>query len=275
MQGLNAPKVNMPKILSKEDAENRVMEYAPREFPARYSEAAVEFVKFQSELENPEFKIDRVVSITTGIAEMEKVTLSERVEAEALERLKGLQEEAYKQGYDLGRDEGQEVAYREKIEDLSARLSNIDNVVGTLEDLKFEMIKQNEISFVNLIYQIASKIAMAEIQKKPELVLSVLQQAVAGSIDEEQVTIRLAQSDLDFIEQSKKNLGQDFQFIKRAKLEASADIEPGGCLILTNFGQVDATLKKRFEKVWSEIEQKIPAPSEAIVDTTPEDGSES
>lgn len=275
MQGLNAPKINMPKILSKEDAENRVMEYAPREFPARYSEAAVEFVKFQSELENPEFKIDRVVSITTGIAEMEKVTLSERVEAEALERLKGMQEEAYKQGYDLGRDEGQEVAYREKIEDLSARLSNVDAVVGTLEDLKFEMIKQNEISFVKLIYQIASKIAMAEIQQKPELVLSVLQQAVAGSIDEEQITIRLAQSDLDFIEQTKSNLTQDFQFIKRAKLEASAEIEPGGCLILTNFGQVDATLKKRFEKVWSEIEEKIPEPSIAIVDTTPDDGSES
>lgn len=275
MNALNSSKIGAQKILSKEEAENRVMEYAPREFPERFSEAAVEFVKFQSGNENPTFKIDRVVSITTGIAEIEKVTLSERVETEALERLKGLQEDAYKQGYDLGRDEGRESAYRETVEDLGARLSRVDSVVGTLEDLKLEMIKQNEISFVKLIFQIASKIAMTEIQEKPELVLNVIQQAVAGSLDEEQITIRLAASDLEFIESTKKDLGQEFQFMKRAKLEASAEIEPGGCLVLTNFGQIDATLKKRFEKVWSEIQQKIPAPSEAIVDTTPEDGSES
>ncbi len=260
------------KILSKDDAENSVIEYQPREFPARYSQAAVEFVKYQSTLENPDFKIDRVVSMTTGISEMEKVTLSERVEAEALERLKALQEEAYRQGYDLGRDEGQEAAYIERTDDLRARLTRVDEVVGSLETLKQELVRQNEGSFIKLIYQIASKIAMNEIQQNSGLIMSVLKEAVADSIDEETLTIRVAQSDLDFIEKSKGDLGVEFSFLKRAKLEAHPEIQPGGCVVVTNFGQIDATVEKRVEKVWSSIHEKIPKASSSIVESSSQDG---
>lgn len=246
------------KILSKEDAETRVVDYTPREFPNRMSEAAVEFVRYQSTQENPDFKIDRIVSMTTGIAELEKVSLSERVEVEALERLKSMQEEAYRQGYDLGRDEGQESAYQEKSDELAQRLHRLDGIMSSLENLKSELVKQNEASIVTLIYQIANKIAMAEIKQNPELVLPVLQQAAVGSQDEEQIVIRISQTDLEFIENTKARLGQEFEFVKRAKLEANEDVRQGGCVIVTNFGQVDATIEKRLEKVWASVETKLP-----------------
>ena len=213
--------------------------------------------------------------MTTGISEMEKVTLSERVEAEALERLKSMQEEAYRQGYDLGRDEGQEAAYVERTEDLQARLSRVDEVVGSLEVLKHELVKQNEASFIKLIYQIASKIAMTEIKQNQELILSVLHQAVGGAVDEETLTIRLAQSDLDFIEQTKHNLGAEFSFLKRAKLEAQSEIQAGGCVVVTNFGQIDATIEKRLDKVWTSLEEKIPQASAVIIDAAREGGDQS
>lgn len=262
------------KILSKADADTRVVEYTPREFPNRMSEAAVEFVRFQSTQENPEFKIDRIVSMTTGISDLEKISLSERVETEALERLKSMQEEAYRQGYDLGRDEGQESAYQEKMEELSQRLKQIDNVVHVLETLKTELVKQNEASIVTLIYQVAAKIAMAEIKEKPELVLPVIQQAAAGSQSEEQITIRLSAEDLDFIENMKSRLGQEFEFMKQAKLEASEEINQGGCVIVTNFGQVDATIEKRLEKVWTSIEQKLPKKTDILSESSSDDGNQ-
>lgn len=266
--------VTTQKILSKSEADTRVVEYTPREFPNRMSEAAVEFVKFQSAQENPDFKIDRVVSVTTGISELEKISLSERVETEALERLKAMQEEAYRQGYDLGRDEGRESAYQEKNAELAKALSEVDRVVHTLEILKTELVRQNEASIVTLIYEIASKIAMTEIQANPDLVLPVIQQAAAGAQEEEQILIRLAQSDIDFVEGAKARLGQEFEFIKRAKLEASVDTRPGGCVIITNFGQVDATIEKRLEKVWTSVQQKLPKKTDVIEEPS-DDGAKS
>lgn len=260
------------KILSKEDADTRVVEYTPREFPNRMSEAAVEFVRFQSTQESPEFKIDRIVSMTTGIAELEKVSLSERVETEALERLKSMQEEAYRQGYDLGRDEGQESAYQEKSGELEQRIQQLDGIMSVLETLKTELVKQNEASIVKLIYQVANKIAMAEIKQQPELLLPVIQQAAAGSQDEEQIVIRISQPDLEFIENTKARLGQEFEFVKRAKLESSEDVRQGGCVIVTNFGQVDATIEKRLEKVWASIETKLPKQNDVLEEPSSDDG---
>jgi flagellar assembly protein FliH len=256
--------MNQQKILSKLEADTRVVEYTPREFPHRTSAVAVEFVKYQAGLDNPDFKIDRVVSMTTGIAELEKVSMAERVQIEALERLKQLQEEAYRQGYDLGRDEGQESAYREKNDELSSSLKKIDRAMQAIENLKTELVKQNEASLVTLVYQIASKIAMSELKERPEMILPIILEAAAGAQDEENVVIKLSHADLDFLENAKERLGQDFEFVKRAKLEGSDEIHSGGCIIVTNFGQVDATIEKRLEKVWVSVQQKLPKTSDVI-----------
>jgi flagellar assembly protein FliH len=256
--------LNTPRVLLKDDADTRVIEFTPREFPNKISEAAVKFVKFQATENSNDFKIDRIVSMTTGIAELEKISLSERVEAEALVRLKAMQEEAYQQGYDLGRDEGQESAYLEKTQDLSQRISQIDAVVSSLTVLKNQLVKQNEVSLVELVFKIAEKIAMTELKMNPELVMAVLQQAAAETQDEESIVIRLAQSDIEFIEAAKTRLGQEFEFLKRAKIEASAEVVAGGCMLITNFGQVDATVEKRIEKVWQSLHEKLPKKTDVL-----------
>lgn len=256
--------LNSPKILSKEDANTRVVEFSPQEFPQRMSQAAVEFVRFQNTLENPDFKIDRVVSITTGIHDLEKVSLSERVEIEALERLKQLQEEAYQQGYDLGRDEGQESAYFETKEMLTQRLSKIDEMIVSLESLKTNLCRQNEAALVTLTYQIASKIVMDEIKQRPELILPVILQASTEAQNEENITIQMSSVDLEFIESVRDRLGQEFAFLKKSKLEAHSNIQPGGCVVVTNFGQVDATVGKRLDRVWAAVQQKLPKTNDVV-----------
>lgn len=256
--------VNAPRILDKDDAESKVIDYTPREFPNTISEAAYKFVKFQAANDNNDFKIDRIVSATTGISELERVSMSERVEVEALVRLKSMQEEAYQQGYDLGRDEGQESAYLEKTAELSQSLTRIDSMIQSLVNLKGQLVKQNEASLMELVFKIASKIAMSEVARDPELILTVLQQAAAEAQDEESILIRLAQSDLEFIDSIKARLGQEFEFLRRAKLETSEEIQSGGCVLITNFGQVDATIEKRLEKVWQSVHDKLPKKSDTL-----------
>lgn len=253
------------RILQKSEADTVAVQYSPREFPAMPNESAVEFVRMRTEHENPNFRLDRVVSITSGIEELERVSLSERVESEALERLKQMQEEAYSQGYDLGRDEGQESAYRELSGAISERIQKIDKAVASLETMQADLVRQNEASLISLVYQLAKKIAMTEIQEKPEMILEVLRQAAIDAQDEQSLTIRMSAQDLQFLESMKERLSKDFEFMKRAKLEESNDIQPGGCVIVTNYGQVDASMEKRLEKVWATLNEVRPKTEDVIV----------
>jgi flagellar assembly protein FliH len=246
------------RVLQKSEADSLAVQYSPREFPASPNESAIEFVRMRTEHENPDFRLDRVVSVTSGIEELERVSLSERVESEALERLKQMQEEAYNQGYDLGRDEGQESAYRELSGAISERIEKIDQTVANLEAMQTDLVRRNEASLISLVYQLAKKIAMTEIQEKPELILEVLRQAAMDAQDEQSLIVRLSSQDLQFLESMKERLSKDFEFMKRAKLEESADIQPGGCVIVTNYGQVDASIEKRLDKVWATLSEVRP-----------------
>lgn len=251
-------------IYDSEQAEKIAAPFVPREFPFVPSKAAHDFVRRQSGAENNSFQVDKVVSITTGIAELEKQSLLERVELEALERLKALQEEAYKQGYDLGRDEGSESAYKKTFQDVQDRMQSLEKVLSELEELRTELVRQHEIGLVQLVFSIAKKIAMTEIETKPEMIIKAIQAAAHSAQDDESVTVRLNPVDLEYVEKTRAQLGKEFQLIKRARLEASPEISTGGCVVVTNFGQVDATVEKRVGMVWQTLQEQLPKAAEVL-----------
>ena len=253
-------------VLDKDEAEQRAVVYSPREFPFHAGKSAREFVKFQSDQENPDFQIDRVVSQASGIAELERQSLSERVEVEALHRLKALQEEAYAQGYDLGRDEGRESAYAERIKDLDERLASLDLCVARLESIKENLVRSHEAQLVKLSFEVARRLMMEEIDQNPERVLPVILAAASEASLEESLTIRLSERDYSFVEECKdrvgKELPKEFEFLKKAKLESSRDVLSGGCIVETNFGQVDASVQVRVERMWNALKDRLPKTSD-------------
>jgi flagellar assembly protein FliH len=78
------------------------------------------------------------------------------------------------------------------------------------------------------------------------------------------VTVRVSQSDLDFIESTQAQLGKEFSSLREIKLEANEEITSGGCIIATNYGEVNATLEKRVDKLWLALNEKIPKLKDSV-----------
>jgi flagellar assembly protein FliH len=249
-------------VLPKDDAQKIAVAYSPRKFPQAVTPAASGFVAFQASQEaagfESSFQIDHLVAQQTGIADIERASIEERVEKEALVRLKELQEQAYKQAYALGLEEGREKAYQETSEILSQRLASLESLIQSVENLKPELVSFNEAHIVRLAYVMAKKIAMDEISERPDLILNVIRQAIQGAQSDEAVRVRLSQADFDFVEKMREKLGKDFDVLKRAKFEASESVTPGGCIVETNYGDVDATVEQRVDKLWESLASKRP-----------------
>jgi flagellar assembly protein FliH len=249
-------------VLSEDEAEKIAVSYSPRKFPQVISPAASSFVAFQTSQEasgfESSFQIDRIVAQQTGIADIERASIEERVEKEALSRLKDIQEQAYKQAYALGLEEGREKAYQETSDMLSQRLSALEGLIASVENLKPELVSFNEAHIVRLAYVMAKKIAMTEIADKPELILEVVRQAIQAAQSDETVTVRVSPTDLEFIERMRERLGKEFNLLKRAKFEAGESITAGGCIVQTNYGDVDATVEQRVNKLWESLAEKLP-----------------
>jgi flagellar assembly protein FliH len=249
-------------VLTKIEAEKIAVNYAPRKFPATIAPVASSFVAYQNSQNaagaTSSFKIDHLVAKQTGIAELERISIEERVEQEALARLKEMQEQTYEQAYQLGFNEGREKAYTEARTELEAKLDHLSKVLGSIEGLKSDLVAFNETHIMHLIFHMARKIAMGEIAENRELILGVVKQAVESAQSDENVTVRVSPEDFAFIEQIKESLGKEHEPVKRAKLEASDEITDGGCIIETNYGDVDATVEQRVEKLWESLVGKLP-----------------
>lgn len=245
-------------VLEKEDAEKVAVAYSPRKFPATISSVAKDFVAFNAGGDESSFRIDKLVAQQTGIAEIERLSLEEKVEREALLRVKELQEQAYQQAYQLGLDEGREKAFHEQREVLSQKIQHLEELLSSIERLKGDLVACNETSIVRLAFYMAKRLVYKEISENPEIVLDVVKQAVESAQSDENVTVRVAPADFKFIESVKEMLGKDFDAVKRARLEPSDDIQAGGCVVETNYGDVNATVDQRLEKLWTSIADKLP-----------------
>lgn len=253
-------------VFAREEAEKIAVAYSPRKFPNVITPTAVEFVKFQSEQENPSFRIDKIVAQQTGVAELERMSMEEKVEREALERLKDLQEQAYQQAYQLGLDEGREQAFQEHKNQIQERLDSLDMLLTSIVQLKGELVNFNESHIVRLVTYVGKRIAMTEIEENPKAILSVIRQAIENAQSDEQLTVRVSPADFEFIEATKDKLGKEFEFLVKAKIESVETISNGGCIIATNYGDIDASLEQRVDKVWQTLSEKLPKVKNEIGD---------
>lgn len=245
-------------VLTKEEAEKIAIPYAPRKFQVQVSQVAYDYLAYASESENPEFHISSIVADQSGITELERLSLQEKVERGALEKVKEIQEDAYNQAYQLGLEEGREHAFQEHNAKLEAQIDSLEFLLNSLSLLKQELVNSNEPNLVKLVYYLASRVAMKEIKEDPELIVPLIQKYVQEIQEDEQVKVKISASDFQFVESIKERLSKDFEKIKRVKFEASEQVSAGGCVIETNYGIVDATVEQRIEKLWSAISDKIP-----------------
>lgn len=249
----------MSSVIHQEDDKSQtVMEYLPKKLHTPVSRAAESFVSVQPAAVRANFRIHDLVAQQTGIQELEKASVEKRIEEKALERLQEIQERAYKEAYDLGTDEGIKRGHEEAKAIVSERLVHLNELVGRLSRIKNDVLLRNEAQLVDLIYLLASKIARVSIAKDEKRIVPVLREAVESLQKDETMIIKLSSQDMSQIEELKKVSSQDFEFLNIAKFEVNDHISPGGCMIETNYGLIDATLEERIAKLSEVLDETKP-----------------
>lgn len=251
------------KIIHSEEAKERILPYEAKKFPLHVSAPAKSFISGQSKTSSS-FRLDPLVAEQTGIAESERKAHEQELERKALEKLKEVQEEAYQRAYELGLQEGKEKAYDDYKEKFEVAFSSLEHLLMNIENLKVELVEQNERHFVRMIFLFASKIAKKEISDHPELIFSSLKECVARSQDEQNLRVLLAPTDLEFVKETAQRGGRDLQFLKRLELEPLETMSPGGCILESNYGQIDATLDTRVSKLWELLEKQLPTAKDKL-----------
>lgn len=243
-------------VLPKEMAENTVLEFVPMRFDLGTPEQAMNYLAEKKK--GSDFRMNDAVRVQTGIDEVEKGSEEEKVEVAALEKLKEIQESAYQEAYKLGLEEGRKEAFEQTSSEIAERMSSLDALLLTIKALKKDMSAFNESHLLKLMFQMAARLAKTELQNNNEAMVGILRDAVGLAQDEEEITVHVSQAQFDFLETLKQETGREFEFIKKINFEPNVEVAEGGCIVETNYGEVDARIEQRIEQLWSVLSENMP-----------------
>jgi flagellar assembly protein FliH len=161
-------------------------------------------------------------------------------EAEERQRLRLLQEEARKQGYEAGLEQARSAMQQE-----TKRLRQLAESLGTaLDSLDFRLADQ----VLNLALDVARQVVVGELAARPERILDVVKLALQQMAETtREARLLLNPEDAQIV----RPILNEMLDKSRLRIVEDARIVRGGCLIETPQGDLDATLQTRWRQVIS------------------------
>lgn len=112
-------------------------------------------------------------------------------------------------------------------------------------DLREQMATYAEHEMVQLAIEIAKKIVRREVTVDREIVISLARVALSRLHNRVLASVRLHPEDYQYVAAHREKLGT----VSTIKLIEDGSISRGGCLIETDFGDVDARIEQQFNEI--------------------------
>ena len=152
---------------------------------------------------------------------------------------------AYAQGF----TEGEKAGIDSERKNVKTVLDTLSQVAQQLDDIRNEVCRYSEKEVVSLAMSIATKIVRHEVTINKNVILNILKKALQKIADYDKIKIRVNPSDLRFLKTQNHQFSHLTDKVENIVFEEDEAILPGGCLIETNSGDIDARIEKQIEAV--------------------------
>jgi len=170
---------------------------------------------------------------------------AEKMIKEAELKVSEIEHEAYKKGYDAGREEG----YKEGQAEVMRLIDRLGTVVATAVDIRDEIINASEKLMTEMILMISRKVIKDEVVERREVVINNIKEAIKRVKDRDRIDIRVNFADLDMTTAHKDELIKMMESLKKVNIFEDSRVERGGCIIETDVGAIDARISTQLDTI--------------------------
>lgn len=170
--------------------------------------------------------------------------------------------QAEREGFMLGKEEGVKAGKSE----LAELMKEAKKTLKNLFEVRNNVLDSAENEIALLALAIAEKIINTKIETDRESVLGNIRLALEKIKGREEVIFRVNPQDIDIVKAHKDEYNKIAEGLKNIEFVADHGVEPGGCIIETNLGNVDAristqllAIKMAFEEAGKkDVEYNVP-----------------
>ncbi len=177
---------------------------------------------------------------------------------DARDEVEQIEQEAYDKGFQAGIKKAYEENREEGTRKLVPAIDAFEMSVKELTAARTLTYKNCEAELMELLNTLSKRIIHRELSRSNEFILDVIREALKELTQQEKITIRLNSADLEYAESFKPELFKELRNVKSLSFESDDSLERGGCVIETNFGEIDSTVDSKIIELEKSILKQKP-----------------
>jgi flagellar assembly protein FliH len=174
---------------------------------------------------------------------------AEELEAEIQSKVDKVEKEAFAKGIEEGRNQG----FQEGRKELERLVDTLQRIIAAAIEKRNEIIQESETQVINLVLLIAKKVIKVISENQKNVVINNVVQALRKLKSRGDVVIRVNLADVELTSEHINDFIKMVENVKSVTVLEDSSVDRGGCIIETDFGQIDARISSQLH----EIEEKI------------------
>jgi flagellar assembly protein FliH len=183
------------------------------------------------------------------LAPLEAVIVPERPAPGSAPTIDAVREQAFEEGFAAG------VAHAQS--QLDGPASALAAAADQLQALRTDAAASVEADAVDLALRIAEQAVGAAIAADPELVVEAVRGALRRLVERDRVLILVNPDDLELVRDHVGRLVGELGGIEHCEVQAERRVRPGGAIVRTSEGEVDATLETKLARAREVLEHEL------------------
>ena len=171
-----------------------------------------------------------------------------KIIADAEQRTKSQEETGYKDGFEKGREAG----FTEGKAEAQRLVDRLHVLIEKTMDKRSEILSETEQQIINLVLLMTRKVVKVISENQKNVIVANAVQALRKVKGRGDVTIRVNLADLQLTTQHIKDFLSAVENVKNISVIEDSTVDQGGCIIETDFGEIDAKISSQL----NELEQR-------------------
>ena len=178
----------------------------------------------------------------------------ERIQSES----ESIKDAAYKEGYAKGYDEGFEKSFSDSNNDLIKLTEKMKKILAETINKRNEIIDAAEAQVIEVAVLIAKRVVKMLTERDKGIVIRNIQEALRRIKGRTKITIRVNIDDLEVSARHKDEFYQMLDKIEGVTVLEDPNVDVGGCMIETDFGDIDARINTQLNEIETAIKEVEP-----------------
>ena len=158
-------------------------------------------------------------------------------------------ERGFCEGEIKGREAGEKNGLKKGRQSVQPAIDTLETLLEDLALFRKKALRDLEAEIIALTMGVARKIVGQELEMRPELVVSIVKNALSQIESSGKIRIKLNPDDIELLNHSTANLEAELLDSAAVAFESDPSIASGGCIIETDAGNIDARLETQFQAI--------------------------